>query len=597
MKLIVRVCDYDWGKRDDNLGEIVIDARDLALSYEPKTYDLTRNGRQEKGSITLVADFIPSLALKPAFDRDQSSMNTSEETLVLKVLKANNLRKGDWFSGNDVYVQVWRAPDGFTLPPPPMQKLPEPPKRVKLPNESMTWRFAFPTRADTPGSAFLKAGDKAFIVYYIKAEIDKKSWKNPSLKVPFTIIPTRPAPSPVLLLPIEIEHQDQIKKMKLCCFSCGEAGPVTIRFQVGRRAYAPGQTVDLMNSEIVNNSSIHLRARVVLRQQVVLSTTSRSMEFRFHTENRLQLGHKMIAPKSEFSLDDMKIIIPAVPPSFFGAKGSTTAFREPLTYTYSLSLQGKAESGHKVKIDIPVLISALPPKASAIRDASNQNIDAPVVDDPFRIQEYSILDDKPCATVAPVTGLEDDNGQIVPAMTGGGNIYEVEDSGNGLGFCHYEPQVVVFSSSDDSFKPTESPICDIPTAPDVEKEDDVQDAYNKLLERLKVEYDSRLVVDDWIKQYPRVASTLTPKEFAGILRNILFSLEQASIARELTMGFHMNHGKLTTDHVNAALEACPYSKMEILRVMAPYVVDAHKKESVLVHLYSYEREEATNLFP
>ena len=29
MRLIVPVCDYDWGKKDDNIGEIIIDAKNL----------------------------------------------------------------------------------------------------------------------------------------------------------------------------------------------------------------------------------------------------------------------------------------------------------------------------------------------------------------------------------------------------------------------------------------------------------------------------------------------------------------------------------------------------------------------------------------
>lgn len=50
MRIIVRVCDYDWGKRDDNLGEIVIDARDLARRHDAVTFDLTRNGKPEQVS-------------------------------------------------------------------------------------------------------------------------------------------------------------------------------------------------------------------------------------------------------------------------------------------------------------------------------------------------------------------------------------------------------------------------------------------------------------------------------------------------------------------------------------------------------------------
>jgi hypothetical protein len=606
MKLIVRVCDYDWGKKDDNVGEIVIDARELALSDEPKTYNLTRNGKPEMGNITLIADFIPTLALTPTSDRSQSSNNPSKETLVLKVLRANGLRKCDWFSGNDVYIQVWRAPEKLPLSHTTRRKLPEPRQYVKLSKEPMTWRFAFPTRADTPGSAILKAGDRAFVAYYVKVEIDKHSWKNPSFKLPVVIIPARPAPTPALLSPYEIESEDQIKKMKCCCFSCGEAGNVTIKVQLGRRAYAPGEKVDLRESAILNNSSIAVRARVVLRQHITLSTTTQTKRT-LNVMHRFHLRSKIVAPRSEVGLDELKIIIPAIPPSFFGSKGTSVAFREPLMYSYTLSVQGKAESGHKVKVEIPILISAAPPKASAIQEASSQNSSLRLFGDPFQIRKYAILDDKQCDTITPITGLEDGNGQIVPAMTGGGNIYEADDCGNGTGYCHYEPQVVVFSSSNDAVNTSETSTVlsptnkeqenEAPTAPDEKNEESVEMAYNNLLESLEVEYDSRLVVDRWIKNYPNVAAILTPDEFAGILRKIVFSLEQASIARELTIGFHINNGRLTTDHINAALEACPYSKMDIVRVMAPYVVDSQNKESVLVCLYSYEREEASNLFP
>lgn len=611
MKLIVRVCDYDWGKKDDNVGEIVIDARELALSDEPKTFNLTRNGKQEMGNITLIADFVPTHALTPTSDRNQSSNDTSEETLVLKVLRANGLRSADWFSGNDVYIQVWRPPKKLPLSHFTGKKT-EPRYRHygKLSKEPMTWKFAFPTRADTPGSAILKAGDRAFVAYYIKVEIVKhefSSWKNPSLKLPVIIIPARPAPTHALLSPYEIEHEDQIKKFKLCCCSCDEAGNVAIKVQMGRRAYAPGEKVDLRNSALLNNSSIAVRARVLLRQHIVLSTTRRGVPTTLNVMHRFQLSSKLVPPGSEVSLDELKITIPAVPPSFFGSKGSSVAFREPLIYSYTLSVHGKAESGHKVKVEIPILISAVPPKVSAIQEASTQNSSLQLFGDPFQIRKYAILDDKPCDTMTPITGLEDCNGQIVPAMTGGGNIYEADDCGNGTGYCQYEPQVVVFSSSNDAINTTEnSSVLSLanpeqehkaPTAPDTENEESIEMAYNYLLESLKVEYDSRLAVERWIKNYPNVAAKLTPEEFAGILRKIIFSLEQASIARELTIGFHINNGNLTTKYINAALEACPYSKIDIVRVMAPYVEDPQNKEYVLAYLYSYEREEASNLFP
>lgn len=587
MKLIVRVCDYDWGKRDDNIGEVVIDARKLALSNEPITYDLTRNGKPEKGNVTLVANFIPTSALTPNPNEKKTSV-TSEETLVLKVLRANGLRKADWIGKNDVYVQAWRAPGDLTMPPPVGKKLPEPDKKITLPNESMKWSFAFPTRADSPGSAVLRAGDSAYVAYYIKAEIDKKGWKNPSLKFPVTIIPTRPAPSPVLLAPASLQYEDQIKKMKMCCFACGEAGSVMLKFKVGRRAFAPGENVDLSGSAVLNNSTIPVTARIVLRQHIILSTTDK-YERDTRVDHRIELGAKLVDPGVDAALDDLALTIPAVPPSFFGAKGSVAARREPLVYTYELSLQAKASSGHKVKIDIPILISALPPKAEAIEEASTSPSSVSLHEDAFGIQDNAILDDRPCTTVDPVTGLEDGTGQVVPASTGGGNIFEPDDLGSGQGVYHYQPQVVVFSSNTAE---------NTPSAPAMEDSSAVDHAaaYNKLLEDMKMEYDARLTVDKWIKQYPSVASSLTPGEFAGVLKQILFSLEQATIARELTSGFK-NNGRLTTEHINAALEACPYSKMEIVRVMAPYVSDPENKATVLEQLYSFEKEEAAKFFP
>jgi hypothetical protein len=98
MRLIVRVCDYDWGKRDDNIGEIILDAKELALRGDAVTYELTRNGKPEQGTITLAAMFMPTSAI--ALDSNGSSAQSSE-TLVFKVVRANGLRKADWVGKND----------------------------------------------------------------------------------------------------------------------------------------------------------------------------------------------------------------------------------------------------------------------------------------------------------------------------------------------------------------------------------------------------------------------------------------------------------------------------------------------------------------
>lgn len=103
MRLIVRVCDYDWGKKDNNIGEVVIDAKELAMYGDAKTYNLTRNMKPEEGTITLVGSFVPTSALTPGKNSTCSYVDQvqSSETLVLKVLRANGLRKVDWFVNND----------------------------------------------------------------------------------------------------------------------------------------------------------------------------------------------------------------------------------------------------------------------------------------------------------------------------------------------------------------------------------------------------------------------------------------------------------------------------------------------------------------
>ena len=585
MRLIVRVCDYDWGKRDDNIGEIVIDAKELALKGDAVTINLTRNGKPEKGTVTLAANFIPTSAILG----ESASASQSAETLVIKVLKANSLRKADMFGQNDVYVQVWRAPDSLQSPPPVGKKLPLPDQKILLPQGNTTFKFAFPTRADSPGSAVLHCGDHAYLAYYIRAEIDRKGWKNPSLKLPVVILPSRPVPMRQLLCPFFKEiGPAPIHKMKVCCFSCGEAGTITMKFALNRSAFAPGENIDLTGSEVVNDSTLDINVRVVLRQNIQLSTTGK-FDTRTSGSQRFYIVEQGIAPQSSLRLDTLKASMPAVSPSFFGAKGLSTARREPLTFTYELSLQAKASSGHKVKIDTPILVSALPPKPEAVKEAST-NIPVQTTN-PFELAIYAVTDDGPCDTVVMHTGIED-GGTVVASEAGPTNIWEhQDDSGNAGAQYTYQPQVLMFSDNTN----TNTGASPFSSAPEMTNEVDHGTAYSSLLASMDAEYDSRAAVDKWIKEYPSAASSLTPGEFAGVLKKVLLSMEQASVARELASG--MASGSLLTDHIVASMQACPFTKMEIVRVLAPYVSDPERKEVVLSNMYSYERNEASMLFP
>ena len=153
------------------------------------------------------------------------------------------------------------------------------------------------------------------------------------------------------------------------------AHQVTIKLN-SRLAYAPGETLQLTGSQVVNSSSISIILRIVIRQIIQLTTGLNAYTTR--GSQRFAIGAKEVSPGTSINLDDFQAIVPALPPSFFGARGSSTARREPLTFTYELSLQARAYSCHKVKVDMPILISALPPKQQAIQDANASNTNVPL---------------------------------------------------------------------------------------------------------------------------------------------------------------------------------------------------------------------------
>ena len=467
--------------------------------------------------------------------------------------------------------------------------MPEPNKKVILPNGSTQFKFAFPTRADSPGSAVLNAGDYAYVGYYILAKIDKKIWRNPTMKAPIVILPLRPVPMPALLAPAidQIGPLTMYKSMFCCCFPCDEAGNVEIKLSLPRRAFAPGEKIDLSGSKVINNSTIPVEARIVIRQIIMLSTDS-GLSTRECT-HCIELDNTFVEPQASSQLESLNITVPALPPSFFGARGLLARNKDvqPLTFSYALSLQAKAKSGHKVKIDMPILISALPPKAEAIRSMASTTSNIRI-DTPFEIQSFSVCDDTPCSTVAMTTGLED-IGEVVPAQTGAGNLWDAEeDHGIPVEAYTYQPQVVLFSS-DINQNTNEEMVPQIDTSGV-----DHKVAYQSLLASMDVEYDSRLAVDKWIKEYPSVAATLTSDEFAGVLKKVLLSMEQGSVARELVSG--LGDGVLTTDYVVASMETCPFSKTMLVTTMAPYVVDPENKKNVLSKLCPNERKEAEEAF-
>lgn len=91
LTLAVRVMDYDWGKKDDLLGDVAVQPASLLKSPGEPVSMALRGG----GEITLSA----------TIDRT----GTGAEFLKLRCHQATGLKSGDWFSKNDVYVQCYEV--------------------------------------------------------------------------------------------------------------------------------------------------------------------------------------------------------------------------------------------------------------------------------------------------------------------------------------------------------------------------------------------------------------------------------------------------------------------------------------------------------
>eukprot|EP01032_Pedospumella_encystans_P020848 gene20848-23676_t len=222
LNLIVRVMDYDFGKKDDLLGEILLDANKLVSSGEASSFRLTRRGCSEKGEVTLSAKIMPMNALFPGSRHTQG--HAYNAVCQLRTHQATGLRKADFIGKNDVYVQAYRAPENVNR----SKALPEPDLTTVLPAGVLEFPFAFPVRADAPGSAELGVGDASFIRYSLYANIDVAWWLDPSVRHVITILPSRPLPSPALLRAIEYKCLQPMRLSSCCLLPCFSVGNTTI---------------------------------------------------------------------------------------------------------------------------------------------------------------------------------------------------------------------------------------------------------------------------------------------------------------------------------------------------------------------------------
>jgi hypothetical protein len=611
--LILRVMDYDWGKRDDLLGELELNATALAESGKKQTFGLTRNGKVEQGKIKLSAKIVPYEALFPMKSASSgaavSPIVYRPNVLVLRVHQATNLRSADWIGKNDVYVQAYAVrPDD---PIQPGKALPKPDQKMILPMGETIFPFAVQLRHDAPGSAELRVGDQSWVRYFLQAYVDFANWRDPCFKRYIQVLPNRPLPTLRLLSPYLSESMNQ-PIHTCCCFQgkCNQVnGLISIRLQSDRLAYAPGESIDLTGSEIKNESSVALMAWGILTCHIILRasygrTTSRSVDYTLFT--------LPVPPDSVTLLENEEgalgtAIIPAVFPSFYGGvPGPLSLLGPALKWTYTFSLKvgfEKAMCKGEVKVECPILISAAAPYASTIQQAiHNQNKDPnppPRLNENFWvIFQHSVVGPEACYTAPTLTGSDN-----------GGDIVSIDDCpAYGTHSYSGDPEDrYMLPGPDHQIQPSVNTF-DGPLALSADGNPSAlygggsgssqSAALNQLLKEMERSVDMRRTVGEWAKKNTQYVQSLSPQDWETILRNVTFSLDQTAVIGELlTNSMRFDYAiygdvkTVTCAHVVAAMNVCQYQKLDVAQLMAPHVKDPENTQIVLKQLdFAYERK-------
>ncbi|KAH8058146.1 hypothetical protein JL720_14057 [Aureococcus anophagefferens] len=217
--LAVRVMDYDWGKRDDMLGECVVRLGELMSQTilaggQPVSMPLYRKGKSgDLGEVTLSAARRHGARRCPLLAGDGSA-------------------EGDWVGKNDVYVQAY-----------------------------VVFAFTIPAIDDLPPSfeGPVERADKAYVRYSVYSNIDIKMRQDPSTRRPITLLARARLPPPNAYAPVvRGPTEAQIIYKCECCVPCGlgcEQGTAQFQACVSQAAVSVGDVVYV--AALATNSTEH----------------------------------------------------------------------------------------------------------------------------------------------------------------------------------------------------------------------------------------------------------------------------------------------------------------------------------------------------
>ena len=321
LTLAVRPMDYDWGKKDDLLGEALVKVEATLLGDAAGTevsFPLRRKGKAEKGEVTLKATL--------------ETTKRGNKLLKLVCVKATGLRKADWFGKNDVYVQAYVVDPGTDED----AALPEPDKTLTLPGGSeleVPFSLKLPLK-NLPSSMNYGWGDSSHVQYSLYSNIDI-SWKaDPSCRRYITVLSSE-LPSPSLFAPrIRGESEPQtIYVCDPCCFSggcCAPQGTAQFNAVVDKAYLSPGDNFFVALSG-VNSTEMECKMIIRLVMHYVLQGGSQ----RKHGTQTFPIYSEDLGPNSsvEWSSSAPKCFTtPLCPPQFSGAG------RDPIKWHYRLEI-------------------------------------------------------------------------------------------------------------------------------------------------------------------------------------------------------------------------------------------------------------------
>mmetsp|Transcript_4008 Transcript_4008/g.6009 ORF Transcript_4008/g.6009 Transcript_4008/m.6009 type:complete len:401 (-) Transcript_4008:136-1338(-) len=384
-----------------------------------------------------------------------------------------------------------------------------------------------------------------------------------------------------------------------------------MQLQVERRAYAPGERINLSGSTVQNQTSSNLDITFRLDQSIMMQTVGQHHKVarrRRRSHNTMGGGGPIQCPPGE-GVSPPVVRVPAVPPAFYGAKGSTWCAREAVMWSYALVMKAEMvankrnknnSSGSCCEVVVPILVCSAPPYKSSMEKASASVMAPTMVLDPFMLSYYTVNDSGISGTCPCISGREN-GGLVVPdAFFTNGPVYVnnynddhdgIEENTRGRQQQYkFQPMVLTFPPKEQHEDGESSFVPEPHTVTEEELTGQSETPVADLLRTMHNYHDKRAAVGIWMKEHN--ASNMQPSDVADILDLVPHCFEQVAVAREIATGINANtplRPKLTCAHVAMAMKACPYVMADVATAMISKVCDPQNNRPILDALKSFEK--------